>query len=396
MWLRQVNLIGTSGYRDIRIDGHRIAAVAPFDPDPGPESEPGIQLNGALVFPGLINSHDHLDFNLFPRLGNGIYRNYTAWGNDIHLRNKQTIEEVLKVPLALRTAWGIYKNLLNGVTTVVNHGERLTVPSNTITVFQDARSLHSPAFERNWKWKLNMPFAGRISFVMHLGEGTDAAAKQEIDRVAKWNLIRRKIIAVHGVAMTERQARAFQALVWCPDSNFFLLNSTASVDRLRSAIDILFGTDSTLTSDWNLWEQLRLARKQGLLSDRQLIDTLTTNAARVWSSGRSGQIMEGEEADLVIAKPKPGLRGLDRFFDLNPADLLLVIHRGNIRLFDETILDRVGENDVRIADFSRVELSGSVKYIWGQLPQLMEEIGTYYPAASFPVTACSDKISVVS
>src|SRR5688572_1349169 len=79
----------------------------------------------AMVFPGLINSHEHLDFNLFPRLGHGIYDNYKEWGRDIHEKDKDLIAEVLKVPISLRTQWGIYKNLLNGVTTVVNHGPRL-------------------------------------------------------------------------------------------------------------------------------------------------------------------------------------------------------------------------------------------------------------------------------
>ena len=51
-----------------------------------------------LLFPGLINSHDHLDFNLFPQTGNRIYNNYTEWGKDIQYQNKETINAVLKIP----------------------------------------------------------------------------------------------------------------------------------------------------------------------------------------------------------------------------------------------------------------------------------------------------------
>src|ERR1700690_697652 len=81
-----------------------------------------IKFHDAIIFPGLINSHDHLDFNLFPQLGNRIYNNYIEWGEDIHLQNKKAIDSILKIPQELRIQWGIYKNLLNGITTVVNHG----------------------------------------------------------------------------------------------------------------------------------------------------------------------------------------------------------------------------------------------------------------------------------
>src|ERR1700747_2757751 len=55
----------------------------------------------AIVFPGLINSHDHLDFNLFPRLGNKRYNSYVEWGKDIHKHDKQVIDKVQKIPRGL-------------------------------------------------------------------------------------------------------------------------------------------------------------------------------------------------------------------------------------------------------------------------------------------------------
>src|SRR5215216_3630296 len=117
-----------------------------------------LQLNfdEAISFPGLVNSHDHLDFNLFPQFGGEIYNNYTEWGNHIHKKYKNEITEVLKVPLDLRVQWGLFKNLLCGVTTVVNHGAYLNIADPVINVLQP-QCIHSVQFDRLWKLKLNNP-----------------------------------------------------------------------------------------------------------------------------------------------------------------------------------------------------------------------------------------------
>src|SRR5699024_5393300 len=129
--------------------------------------------------------------------------------------------------------------------------------------------------EKHWRLKLNNVFARKHPYVIHLGEGTDAMAHDEIDTFIKNNFLNRSLFTVHGVAMDEEQAKRFKAMVWCPDSNFFLLNATADIKRLKTKTRILFGTDSTLTADWNIWNHLRLARKTGLMNDRELFNALT-------------------------------------------------------------------------------------------------------------------------
>ena len=53
------------------------------------------------------------------------------------------------------------------------------------------------------------------------GEGIDEYAKKEIDTLIRWNLFKKEIVAVHGVAMDVQQAKSFKALVWCPCFKFF-------------------------------------------------------------------------------------------------------------------------------------------------------------------------------
>src|SRR5579863_1205753 len=178
------------GLHDLWILDGKIAAMRPAQSteDPVVPSQPALDLHGALAFPGLINSHDHLDFNLFPPLANRVYNSYNEWGPDIQANNRASIDPILSIPQQLRTQWGIYKNLLNGFTTVVNHGEHLDVDAPPITVFQDCNCLHSVGFEPRWKWKLNHPAKTGRPFVLHVGEGVEPDATREIDELIRWNL----------------------------------------------------------------------------------------------------------------------------------------------------------------------------------------------------------------
>ncbi|NNU33993.1 hypothetical protein HK413_07175 [Mucilaginibacter sp. S1162] len=131
-----------------------------------------------------------MDFNLFPQLGNRYYNSYTEWGKHIQTNYKDEIAAVLKVPLNLRVEWGIFKNLLCGVTTVVNHGEPLPIANAPINVEQ-CHSIHSVQFEKRWKLKLNNPLKRKLPVVIHVGEGSDEQSKREIDTLIRWNLLKK-------------------------------------------------------------------------------------------------------------------------------------------------------------------------------------------------------------
>ena len=396
IWLNHVQIPG-AGFKNIGIRDGKIAAISECKPAsserPTPDRAPAssshtiphdrescapFHFDDCLAFPGLINSHDHLHFNLFPPLGNRIYANYVDWGRDIHAVNRDEIEAVLKIPKALRTQWGIYKNLLNGVTTVVHHGEYLPIAEPPLTVFQDCHALHSVKQEPYWRLKLNRPYVEPWPYVIHAGEGSDSAAHREIETLLRWNLFKRKLIAVHGVAMTEAQARSFGALIWCPASNFFLLNKTADVARLGEQTPIVFGTDSTLTASWNLWEQLRFARSLGLMPDEALFRAVTQTPAGVWKMGEKGQLREGFQADVVVASKRSNQEGYAPFFELNPVDIVLVMHRGRVVLCDEIRYRQTAEARLD-CDLNRVSFGNSVKYVAGDLTGLIGEINRLAP-----------------
>jgi cytosine/adenosine deaminase-related metal-dependent hydrolase len=388
MLLCNLHIIGKKGLQDIQVTEGKITAVTEGEKYSinSKENQTQIEFADGIAFQGLINSHDHLDFNLFPQTGNRIYNNYAEWGKDIHVKNKQAINAVLKIPQHLRTQWGLYKNLLNGVTTVVNHGEKLNIKGNMINVIQSANCLHSTQFEKNWRWKLNRVFTKNQPFVIHIGEGTDNASQDEIDELIKWNLFKKKLIGVHGVAMDDQQAASFKALIWCPASNNFLLNSTAIIDELKTKTTILFGTDSTLTASWNMWEQLRMARDTLLLTDEELFESLTKNAATIWKRNDIVSIDINKQADIIIANAN-NKTGFDAFYSINPKDIQLILRKGEILLFDEEIKNQLPATKLSFSAFNEICIDGQVKYIYGDIRRLTKEILSYYPDAFFPFSA---------
>lgn len=372
---------GNGSTVDIRIDD---ATISGCGPQLATDEGSSIQFENAIVFPGLINSHDHLDFNLFPRIGNRQYHSYREWGEDIHRHNRSEIDAVMAVPQSLRTQWGWYKNLLSGVTTVVNHGEALCTATAPINVFQQYSFIHSVGFDKYWRWKLLKPDFKRLMQVIHAGEGIDDLSNKEIDSCIRWNLFRKPIVAVHGVAMQPAQALHFSALVWCVDSNLFLFRETAAVEDLKKYMPVLIGTDSTLTAHWDMWTHLRLAASTGKMDASELFHAVTGGPAAVWGMKNSGSLAPGKQADLVIANATNG-----DFLSVQPEDILLVLRGGQIVLYDESMAERLTAA-VNRAAFAPVQLSGTVKYCIGNLPQLIRDIRKCYPQAQLPVEPCAN------
>ncbi len=341
-----------------------------------------INFENALAFPGLINSHDHLEFNLFPPLGNRIYKNYIDWGDDIHKFNKELIESILKIPLQLRFEWGIYKNLLSGVTTVFHHGR---IPKDykneLIDVYTGGKIIHSVKLDKYWRLRINLPDLNPV--VIHIGEGNDEESRNEIETLNKWNFFKKKIIGIHAVALTLDDLKYLDAVVWCPVSNYFLFNKTADIDKFKEKTKILFGTDSTVSAGGNIWEHLRFARGLKIYNDKNLFDSLTITPAEVWNLESFGKIKENYTADIIIAENKFS-NIWDSFFSISPEDILMILKSGEVNYFDEKIKDQLDltVNELRL--FSQIIISGKRKYILGNTKELVSSIHKYNPQIQFP------------
>jgi len=345
-------------------------------------------LNGdnMILFPGLVNSHDHLDFNCFPSYSTGLFRNYREWGRSVQENFREDIAHVKKIPFSTRYKWGLYKNLLNGITTVVEHGNVNQGYGAVIGEVNEKQDIHSVAFEKSWRLRLNNILRRNQTVVVHAGEGVDKNSTAEIDSLLRWNLLKRNIIAVHGLNMNIEQAKHFKALVWCPGSNQFLFGSQPCINEMKHSTTILFGTDSTLTGSWSIWDHLRIARQTGLMSDREIFDSLTINASSAW---KLSSMSVAIESNYVIARRNSIQDPWDSFFSLRPEDIMLVIHDNKIKLVDEELV----HTDPGPL-FERISVGASNKFVVKGIYEVEEMIMHYCPETLLPFQSLSDTINV--
>jgi cytosine/adenosine deaminase-related metal-dependent hydrolase len=354
---------------DITTSGGRIL---PFDTAVAASIE--YDLSGHLLLPGLINSHDHLEFNLFPRLGSGPYPNASAWAADIYHLDRSPIKEQLAVPKRVRLLWGAMKNLLSGVTTVAHHNpyERSVFdrvfPIRVVSRFGWAHSLEfSPDLAARYaRTPPHWPF------IVHAGEGTDERAHGEIPHLAKLGVLGPHTALVHAVALTEDAIESIRlnntSIIWCPSSNLFTLGRTLSPCVLRSDLPVSLGTDSAISGAGDLIDELRIAREAVGCEPEELYRMVTTGAARILRlSEGQGMIREGGVADL-IAVADDGQTPADALSRLAPE---LVMVRGRIALLSSRVIRRLGFSSSR--RFQPIYLEGRGRsFVAADLTELLD------------------------
>ncbi len=312
LWLRGGHLVLPTGVirADLLIERERIARIdmAPSDAD-----GPTVDVAELLVFPGLINAHDHLELNDLPRLGDpGGYGNAYQWGLDITQRRRSPIiDRVLAIPLRDRLLAGAYKNLMAGVTTVCHHGEyhRLFDRGFPVRVVKRYRWCHSLGFGDDvaGSYRRTPP---DVPWIIHLAEGTDEVARAELGRLEAMGCLGPNTVIVHGVALSDADVEAMvrrrAGLIWCPASNLFLFGQTAPIPRLHGRVPIALGSDSRLSGSAHLLEELKVARAQGVVDDEALFHMVTRDAARLLRiDHETGTLEPGKRADLLVLEGAP-------------------------------------------------------------------------------------------
>lgn len=308
--------------RDLFTDGERITA----------ERHPKavtVDLEGYTIFPGLINAHDHLELNHYPRSKfREKYDNAHQWGEDMNAwLNDEPYKSLRAYPLEDRCFIGGLKNLLCGATTVAHHNPphkclfRKDFPVRVLKNYGWAHSLHFNTDEeivqsyrstpKDWPW------------FIHLAEGMDVVAAGEYERLEKLGCVDiEKTVLIHCVGMrkpnkpypeadsttTNLVAEYVRGVVWCPSTNLYLLGKTLIDNESRGFLPVVnslgLGSDSRLTADGDLLDELRVALEGcGQINARFITNLVFGDGGFVLHHKSVQDWIFGQEyADLVIIK----------------------------------------------------------------------------------------------
>jgi cytosine/adenosine deaminase-related metal-dependent hydrolase len=309
-----------------------------------------IDLTGYCLLPGLINAHDHLEYALYPRLGNPPYANYVEWGEGIHRDSLDVIAKHRAVPRDVRLWWGGIRNLLCGVTTVAHHNPlwpALKQSGFPVRVVRQYGWAHSVALGGDLRSARASTPKGS-PFIVHAGEGVDDRARSELWTLDRMGLLDPFAVLIHGLAIDRKGVALINtrgaSLIVCPSSNHALFAALPDLALLGNVRRIALGSDSPLTAAGNLLDEIRFAISKCGISPGAAWRMVTTGPADLLRLNRGeGSIVPSGVADLFAIRDAGAnpANFLDRLASLSSEDVELVIIAGRVQLASEEILHRL-------------------------------------------------------
>jgi 5-methylthioadenosine/S-adenosylhomocysteine deaminase len=335
------------------------------------------------IYPGLIELHNHLSYNILPLWTvPKVYENRAQWaGTDAkcqHISGPMRLLNDAGGYLAAIIRYVEAKCLLAGVTTsqgitlvnaakaekkyrgIVRNAEEPdneTLPKASHRI-GDIDHLKAPDFLSTLKKQ-------KGCFLLHLSEGVDDVARRhfldlEYEDHTAW-AITNALVGIHAAGLESDDFVIFKqfggSMVWSPLSNLLLYGATAKVEAAkRHNVPIALGSDWSPSGSKNLLGELKIAwlysqmsgdsKHSGLFTDVEIVRMVTSTPAHMLKWGDAlGSLEPSKIADLVVVNNCQG-DPYRKLFISTEADISLVVIGGIPRCGTPDLmlaLDQTGE-----------------------------------------------------
>jgi len=362
------------------------------NPHPDFKGVPVVE-TGGTIFPGLIELHNHLSYNVLPlwspvpkrfehRDQWGGYKDYRPLiSGPMTVIGEYRDDDGKPALLPALVRYVECKCLLGGVTT--SQGIKLNSNAGISRFYRglirnveqtdDPTLSEAQARIADIDAKDAQRFLTQIGkedscYLLHLSEGItnpnqpDSAAREHFLALEiapdKWAL-NSVFCGIHSAGLLPQDfdvmAKQGSSMVWSPLSNMLLYGATARVEAARaSGIRIGIGSDWSPTGSKNLLGELKVAwlysqhMLNGLFSARDIVAMATSDAAKIlkWD-GRVGKVIIGARADLLVMRGTTG-DAYDALIQAKETDIQLVMINSVARYGALAIMSALAPDDQMI------------------------------------------------
>ena len=304
--------------------GDTIACVG--DACAEPAGATTLRVSNAYIMPGLIDAHNHVAYNVFPKwVPPKLYNNRYQWQGSTSYKKFKAPYNDLKASLYCEMVkYGEVKALLSGITTIQGTSPNRSCFKTLIRNVENQNELGLPANHIRTNILAIADFQGSVdwnetkSFVVHVGEGIDEKSRAEFDALKQKGLLNANTAIIHGTAFGPAEfaemASIGAKLIWSPQSNLVLYGKTTDIKAAREAgVKISLGVDWNPSGSDSIFDELRVAdvvnREEfgGVIAEGDWLSMVTVNPAEALAvADQIGRIAVGFKADLLVLAERGG------------------------------------------------------------------------------------------
>src|SRR6266436_1556261 len=359
----------------VYIDGQNVIAVQDSAAPPPPGFAGATILNSSgIIFPGLIELHNHLSYDALTMWS--VPRKFADRGQwqdnaDYKHRVSDPMNTISKSTdprlLASLVRYVETKCLLAGVTS----SQGISLKSDHLNAYYRSamRVVEDPAEHQFPKASTHIPDIAAAEWtqfkrildhasclLLHLSEGLDDKARAAFlalqNSQGSW-AISSALAGIHCAGLRPEDFAVLAghggSMVWSPLSNLMLYGGTTNIAAANSAgVPVSLGSDWSPTGSKNLLNELKIAKVvnqiDGLgLADRDLVSMVTRTPASIVKWGALvGSLEAGKRADLIVVNAPPGGDAYAGLIAARETDIRLVVINGRAVVGEPALMAALG------------------------------------------------------